>query len=109
MPALQALLVAYLPQNNLQLQAVYTGHNLQLQVTYTGHSLQLASYFHSPKSAATGYLYDPQPTAYPYVLQTAICHTGVVTTKYARVSGAACITSSVSRTSQYVLLLNKTD
>ena len=35
------LLVVYVPQINLQLQAVYTGHSLQLQAVYTGHSLQL--------------------------------------------------------------------
>ena len=33
---------------------------------------------HWPQPAATGYLCDPQSKACPYVLQTTICHTGVV-------------------------------
>ena len=41
------MLVAYtyLPQNNLQLQAVYTGHSLQLQAISTAQNLQLQATF----------------------------------------------------------------
>jgi len=40
-PLRQALLVAYLPQNTLQLKAISIAQNLQLQAAFTTHNLQL--------------------------------------------------------------------
>lgn len=59
---------------------IFTSHWPQPAATGSLYRPQPAAtgYLYDPKSAATGYLCDPQSKACPYVLQTTICHTGVV-------------------------------